>query len=200
MSAAKRGAMAGAARAGALGAAAAILFAVPGAARAAGKAAPRAAERTPAEPGPRGRVELSAGTDGAAAALFLVGAGGRLSAGLRAGLGYEMADFRWDDPAAALAVRWRVLGGRRWTGWLGAEAGLGRIDAGYDRFLCPFAAAVAGGNLRCGGRLSVFAEAGGRYGRRDREDEAALPFLTVRYAETYVIDPLLIRLGLAFDL
>ncbi len=201
------GAMIRAARSGALGAAAAFLLAVPCAARADGQAAaagdsaaPAAAESAPAKHRTRGGVELSAGTDGAAAAGFLVGAGGRLTVGLRAGLGYEAADFRWDDLAAALVLRRRILGYGRWTAWIGAEAGLARIDTGYDRFLCPFAAAVAGGSFRLVGRLAVFMEAGGRYGRRGLEDEAALPFLTVRYAETYAIDPLLVRLGFAFAL
>jgi hypothetical protein len=138
---------------------------------------------------PKRSVELTAGSEGIDAAFFLTPGGGRLSAGVRAGLGYEWADFRWDDPTAALALRWRLLTSERWAWWVGAEAGAARIDTGYARFLVPFAGAVTGGSFGFTKRFGLFLEAGGRYGRPDLESEASLEFLEVRYEETYFIDP-----------
>ena len=122
---------------------------------------------------------------------------GRLSLGLRLGLGLEFADFRWNDPSASLALRYRLLGAGRFMGWIGAEAGAIALDSGYDRFALPFAGATAGCAFRLADGLSLFAEAGGRYGRRDRRYESLLAFLDASYAETVFAMPAVLRLGLS---
>jgi hypothetical protein len=144
-------------------------------------------------------VETSLGADGVAVALFIAPSDGRLSVGARAGLGFEWADFRMNDPAVALAARWSFLESRRWVWWVGAEAGAACIDTDYDRFVLPFAGAFTGGRFRFRESVAAFLEAGGRFGRRDLEREASLDFLDARYEETVFIDPLVLRLGLALS-
>jgi hypothetical protein len=144
-------------------------------------------------------AETSFGADGAALALFMAPKGSRFSLGARLGLGFEWTDFRMNDPAAALAVRWKFLESRHWAWWLGAEAGAAYLDTGYDRFTLPFAALSTGAGFRFRKRFSSFIEVGGRYGARDREHETSLAFLDARYEETIFIDPLVLRLGLALS-
>lgn len=144
-------------------------------------------------------AECTFGADGAALAFFGSPAGGRLSVGVRAALGFEWTDFRMNDPAVALAIRWKLLASRRWAWWIGGEAGAALVDTGYDRFALPFVGASTGGRFCFTKRLSALAEVGGRYGKRDLESEASLDFLDVRYEETLFIDPLVLRLGLSLN-
>ncbi len=148
---------------------------------------------------PRWSAESAIGLDGGAAALFMAPRDGRLSLGLRLGLGLELADFKWNDPSASLALRYRLLGAGRFEGWIGAEAGAIALDTGYDRFALPFAGATAGCAFRLAGGLSLFAEAGCRYGRRDRRYESSLAFLDASYAETVFALPAILRLGLSLS-
>lgn len=158
---------------------------------------PAAAGALAEAPATRWSAESSLGLDGGAAALFLAPRGGRLSLGLRLGLGLELADFRWNDPSASLALRFRLVGAGRLEGWIGAVAGAIALDTGYDRFALPFIGAEAGCGFRLAGGLWLFAEAGGRYGRRDRRYESSLAFLDASYAETVFAMPAVLRLGLA---
>lgn len=140
-------------------------------------------------------IEASFGTDGPGLAAYSGPVALPVSFGFRISLGFEGADYRFDDPTAALAIRWNFFGDNRWDAWAGAEAGGAWMNTGYDSFVLPFVGITSGLSFTFWDTLAVFLEAGLRYGTLTRERSARLQFLETRYRETVWVDPFAIRTG-----
>lgn len=140
-------------------------------------------------------LESCIGTDGVGFAAFARPTALPLTVGFRLSLGFEAADYAFNDPSAALAVRWNFLNDGKLGGWVGAEGGGAWMNTGYDSFAIPFVALTSGISFRVRNAFSVFLEAGLRYGTLTRERSARLEFLETRYRETVRMDPFAVRAG-----